>query len=80
MLPHLRRRPLHFFILPGYVLMSFVMAIVKICALCTIRTQRWLTRPVEVSGDGSVVRTKEVATDAHGASVVPQAIESGVAR
>lgn len=59
LLPHLRRRPLHFFLLPGYVAMSFVMALVKIAALCTIRTQRWLTRPVEVAEEGTVVRTAE---------------------
>ncbi len=64
LLPHLRRRPWHFFLLPGYVLMSFVMAVIKICALCTIRTQRWLTRPVQVSGSGEIVRTGESGGEA----------------
>lgn len=57
LLPHLRRRPTSFFLLPGYVGMSFVMALVKLSALVTIRTQRWLTRPVQVEADGTIVRT-----------------------
>ncbi|WP_320781222.1 glycosyltransferase [Streptomyces sp. CRN 30] len=56
MLPHLVRRPSSFFLVPGFVLMSFVMAVVKICALLTIRRQRWLTREVGVV-DGVAVRT-----------------------
>ncbi len=60
LLPHLRRRPWHFFLLPGYVLMSFVMAVIKIQALLTIRTQRWLTRPVEVTETGEIARTPAV--------------------
>ena len=60
LLPHLRRRPWHFFLLPGYVFMSFVMAVIKIQALLTIRTQRWLTRPVEVTETGEIARTPAV--------------------
>jgi hyaluronan synthase len=56
MLPHLRRRPLSFFLIPPFVLLSFAMAVVKLGALATIRRQRWLTRPVAVV-DGAVVRT-----------------------
>jgi cellulose synthase/poly-beta-1,6-N-acetylglucosamine synthase-like glycosyltransferase len=56
MLPHLRRRPLSIFIIPPFVLLSFVMAVVRLAALVTVRRQRWLTRPVEVV-DGAVVRT-----------------------
>ncbi|MEV5412784.1 glycosyltransferase [Thermopolyspora sp. NPDC052614] len=55
-LPHLARRPSSFFLVPGFVLVSFVMAVVKICALLTIRKQRWLTRQVAVE-NGVVVRT-----------------------
>ncbi|MFD7710716.1 glycosyltransferase [Streptomyces sp. NPDC059785] len=55
-LPHLVRRPSSFFLVPGFVLTSFVMAVVKICALVTIRRQRWLTRQVSVE-NGVVVRT-----------------------
>jgi cellulose synthase/poly-beta-1,6-N-acetylglucosamine synthase-like glycosyltransferase len=61
MLPHLQRRPRSIFLIPLFVLLSFVMCLVKIWALCTIREQRWLTREVEVI-DGSVVRTAEFAT------------------
>lgn len=55
-LPHLHRHPLHFFLIPGFVLVSFTVALTKIYALLTIRKQRWLTRDVEVIG-GHVVRT-----------------------
>jgi cellulose synthase/poly-beta-1,6-N-acetylglucosamine synthase-like glycosyltransferase len=57
LLPHLRRRPSSFLLIPPYVLLSFAMAVVKIGALLTIRKQRWLTRQVEVGSDGLVVRT-----------------------
>jgi hyaluronan synthase len=56
LLPHLSQRPSSFFFIPGYVLVSWVMALVKIWALLTIRTQRWLTRDVAVHR-GHVVRT-----------------------
>lgn len=59
-LPHLRRRPQDLLILPVFILLSFVMALVKIYALLTIRAQRWLTRDVAVV-DGEVVRTEEGA-------------------
>jgi hyaluronan synthase len=58
MLPHLRRRPLSFLLIPPFVLLSFAMAVVKLCALVTVRRQRWLTRPVAVV-DGAVVRTED---------------------
>ena len=60
MLPHLRRRPSSFFLIPPYVLLTFVMAIVKIGALLTIRKQRWLTRRVAVV-DNEIVRTGSLA-------------------
>jgi len=56
LLPHLRRRPSSLVLVPPFVLLSFVMALVKLYALATVRTQRWLTRDVEVVGD-TVVRT-----------------------
>ncbi|WP_128375992.1 glycosyltransferase [Streptomyces cavernae] len=63
-LPHLVRRPSSVFLVPGFVLLSFVMAVVKICALATIRKQRWLTRQVSVE-NGVVVRTAQpVGTEA----------------
>jgi hypothetical protein len=59
MLPHLERRPSHLLtMMPLFIPLSFVMAIVKIFALVTIRKQRWLTRDVEVSARSKrVVRT-----------------------
>jgi cellulose synthase/poly-beta-1,6-N-acetylglucosamine synthase-like glycosyltransferase len=60
MLPHLQQRPRSILLIPVFIMLSFVMCLVKIWALCTIREQRWLTRQVEVI-DGSVVRTAEFA-------------------
>jgi hyaluronan synthase len=59
-LPHLVRRPSSFFLVPGFVITSFVMALIKLYALATIREQRWLTRQVQVK-DGVVVRTQRPA-------------------
>ncbi|MGY0017976.1 glycosyltransferase [Streptomyces sp. cg35] len=56
MLPHLVRRPTSVLLVPGFVVMSFLMAVIKICALATVRRQRWLTRQVSVE-NGVVVRT-----------------------
>jgi hypothetical protein len=56
LLPHLRRRPSSFLFIPGYVFVSWIMAIIKLQALLTIRRQRWLTRQVAVE-NGQVVRT-----------------------
>jgi Glycosyltransferases, probably involved in cell wall biogenesis len=62
MLPHLRRRPLSFFLIPSFVLLSFAMAVVKLTALATVRKQRWLTRQVAVV-NGEVVRTGDASDD-----------------
>jgi cellulose synthase/poly-beta-1,6-N-acetylglucosamine synthase-like glycosyltransferase len=61
LLPHIRRRPSSFFLVPGYVFVSWVMALIKIQALLTIRRQRWLTRQVAVE-NGEVVRTSQPVT------------------
>lgn len=42
--PHLKERPSDIILLPVYVFMSFVMALVKIFALFTINRQGWITR------------------------------------
>jgi cellulose synthase/poly-beta-1,6-N-acetylglucosamine synthase-like glycosyltransferase len=73
LLPHIRRRPSSFFLVLGYVAVSWLMALIKIYALLTIRKQRWLTRQVAVE-NGEVVRT----TDAGG--VVPLSVPSGYDR
>ncbi len=72
LLPHLRRRPSSFFFIMPFVGLSFVMALIKIWALLTVRRQRWLTRDVEVVGD-EVVRVGSGADQAAGA------MSSGVA-
>lgn len=69
MLPHLRRQPLSFFLIPPFVLLSFGMAGVKLMALATIRRQRWLTRQVAVV-DGEVVRTGGARRPAHALETV----------
>jgi cellulose synthase/poly-beta-1,6-N-acetylglucosamine synthase-like glycosyltransferase len=61
LLPHIRRKPSSFFLVPGYVFVSWVMALIKIQALLTIRRQRWLTRQVAVE-NGEVVRTSQPVT------------------
>jgi hyaluronan synthase len=63
LLPHIRRRPASFFLVPGYVFVSWVMALIKIQALLSIRRQRWLTRQVAVE-NGEVVRTSQPGTPA----------------
>jgi cellulose synthase/poly-beta-1,6-N-acetylglucosamine synthase-like glycosyltransferase len=66
LLPHLRRRPSSFFFVLGYVLVSWVMALIKLYALLTVRKQRWLTRQVAVQ-NGAVVRTAPPAPARAGA-------------
>jgi cellulose synthase/poly-beta-1,6-N-acetylglucosamine synthase-like glycosyltransferase len=61
LLPHIRRRPSSFLFVPGYVFVSWVMALIKIHALLTIRRQRWLTRQVAVE-NGQVVHTSQPGT------------------
>jgi cellulose synthase/poly-beta-1,6-N-acetylglucosamine synthase-like glycosyltransferase len=57
MLPHLERRPSHILtVMPLFIPLTFVMALVKITALATIRTQRWLTRDVEVHRRSGEIR------------------------
>ena len=69
LLPHIRRRPSSFFFVLGYVVVSWVMAIIKIRALLTIRKQAWLTREVAVE-NGEVVRTSVVEHE-HLDNVIP---------
>jgi len=44
LLPYLRRRPYDLWIIPVYVLLGFVQAIIKMYALVTLNRQGWLTR------------------------------------
>src|SRR4051812_17781307 len=76
LLPHLRRRPSSFLFIPGYVFVSWIMALIKLQALLTIRRQRWLTRQVAVE-NGQVVRTAgaDPAPTPMGAPVPQQATQ-----
>ena len=56
-LPHIVRRPSSFFFVLGYVVVSWLMALIKIRALMTIRAQKWGTRQVAVE-NGQIVRTE----------------------
>lgn len=57
--PHFRRRPVHLAILPLFIPISFAVSAARLYALCTIRTQRWLTRDVAVVR-GVVVRLQSI--------------------
>ena len=61
-LPHIMRRPSSFFFVLGYVVVSWIMALIKIHALMTIRHQKWGTRQVAVE-NGQVVRTDGAGGD-----------------
>lgn len=54
-LPHFQRRPSDVLLLPAFIVVTFVVAALKIVALGSIRRQRWLTRDVAVV-DGRIVR------------------------
>jgi hyaluronan synthase len=43
---HLLRRPLDLLILPAYIPISWFMTFVRLQALFTLKTHRWLTRPI----------------------------------
>jgi cellulose synthase/poly-beta-1,6-N-acetylglucosamine synthase-like glycosyltransferase len=47
-LPHLRRRPADWLILPIFIGVTFYMSLIKAYALCTINEHKWLTRAVAV--------------------------------
>jgi cellulose synthase/poly-beta-1,6-N-acetylglucosamine synthase-like glycosyltransferase len=47
-LPHLRRRPADWLILPIFIVMTYYMSLIKAYALFTINEHKWLTRPVAV--------------------------------
>jgi hypothetical protein len=41
-IPHLRRHPKDILLLPVYVVINFLLALVKLYALVTIREQKWI--------------------------------------
>jgi cellulose synthase/poly-beta-1,6-N-acetylglucosamine synthase-like glycosyltransferase len=76
LLPHLRRRLWWFFFIPGYVFVSWIMALIKLQALLSIRRQRWLTRQVAVE-NGQVVRTEGAGDGAEPALTPGAPVERG---
>lgn len=61
-LPHLRRRPLDWLILPIFVGVTYYMSLVKAYALFTINEHKWLTRAVAMV-DGKAARVSEAAQE-----------------
>ena len=59
-LPHLRRRPADWLIVPIFIGMTYYMSLVKTYALFTLKEHKWLTRAVAVV-NGKVVRVAEGA-------------------
>jgi hyaluronan synthase len=55
-MPHLRRRPENLRLLPAFIGISLLMAMIKLWALLTVRKQLWLTRHVAIV-DGIPQRT-----------------------
>jgi cellulose synthase/poly-beta-1,6-N-acetylglucosamine synthase-like glycosyltransferase len=58
-LPHLRRRPADWLIVPIFIGVTYYMSLVKTYALLTLKEHKWLTRAVEVV-NGKVVRVSEI--------------------
>jgi hyaluronan synthase len=61
-LPHLRRQPKDWLILPIFIGITYYMSLVKAYALFTINEHKWLTRAVAVV-DGKVARVSEAAQE-----------------
>jgi hyaluronan synthase len=59
-LPHLRRRPKDWLILPVFLAVTYYMSLVKAYALFTINEHKWLTRAVAMV-DGKAARVSEAA-------------------
>jgi hyaluronan synthase len=57
-LPHLRRCPADWLIVPIFIGMTYYMSLVKAYALFTLKEHKWLTRAVAVV-NGEVVRVAE---------------------
>jgi hyaluronan synthase len=66
-LPHLRRRPQDWLILPVYIVINYYMSLIKAYALFTINEHKWLTRAVAVV-DGKVSRVSEAAQEGKAAT------------
>ena len=62
-LPHLRRHPSNWLVIPLYIIVNYYMSLVKAYALLTINEHKWLTRAVAVV-NGEVSRVSESAQQA----------------
>jgi hyaluronan synthase len=58
-LPHLRRRPEDIPLVPIFVVINFLMALIKLYALITIREQKWIREHYQLKGLGH--KTREIA-------------------
>lgn len=61
-LPHLRRKPADWLILPIFLVTTYYMSLIKLYALFTINEHKWLTRAVAVV-DGKVERVSEAVQE-----------------
>jgi hyaluronan synthase len=63
-LPHLRRRPNDILLVPVFVAVNFLMALVKLYALVTIREQKWIREHYQLKRSGrahaAFKRTKDI--------------------
>lgn len=64
-LPHLRRQPQDWLILPVYIAVNYYMSLIKAYALFTINEHKWLTRAVAMV-DGKVERVSEADQESRG--------------
>jgi cellulose synthase/poly-beta-1,6-N-acetylglucosamine synthase-like glycosyltransferase len=57
-LPHLRRHPEDVPLVPVFVAVNFLMALIKLYALITIREQRWIRQQYQLKGFGRETRQR----------------------
>jgi hyaluronan synthase len=62
LIPHLVRKPHHILLVPGYILTTFLMSLIKAYALFTINKHEWLTRDVAMQGNKAVRATGGVSS------------------
>ena len=60
-LPHLRRHPEDILLIPIFVAVNFLMALIKLYALITIREQKWIREHYQMKGFGRKTRERALA-------------------
>ena len=60
-LPHLRRHPEDVTLIPIFVAVNFLMALIKLYALITIREQKWIREHYQMKGFGRKTRERALA-------------------